>query len=66
MKANITVVATKTLTAGLVPSEDVAMRRNDQIIGVKSNLEDSTGCGRTVLHLLILRLGVLEFSWGIE
>jgi len=42
------------------------MRRNDQIIGVKSNLEDSTGCGRTVLHLLILRLGVLEFSWGIE
>jgi hypothetical protein len=38
MKVSITVVATKTLTAGLGPSADVAMRQNDQVRALSGKL----------------------------
>jgi len=43
MKVNITVVATKTLTAGLVPSVDIAIVKNDYVELKEVNQEDSTG-----------------------
>ena len=48
MNVNITVVATKTFTAGLDPSAEVAMLQRIAVQRYEVSLEDSTGRGPTV------------------
>src|SRR6476661_9881407 len=55
MKVSITVVATKTFTAGLVPSADVAMLQAIFTKTLFNRLEDSTGRGSQDLRKSLVR-----------